>query len=128
MCPLCQATDYGRHTDLGAGCDNAKRIRRKASCAAKRKMPCLEWELLQFYTDEIESLHSRADSALLLKHARYLRDKLLEQGHSEEECPQVDKRWLHRWRVRNGLSQRQTTVRFKISGQDITRGWVALFP
>ena len=120
-----QRTDHGLHTDLGAGCDSAKRQRRAGSALGKQKMPCLYWELLQFFTDEIESLNSRADSALLLSQALRLRDMLVDQGYPEEECPNVDKHWLYRWRQRFGITHRMTTVRFKISAKDIAGIWGA---
>ena len=115
----CSATKHGKLTDLGAGCDNTTRKRRALTTPIRKtKMACLDWELRQWYTDEIEHLTSRADSGLLMHQARYLRDILLEQGWSEEACPRITKQWLHRWREKFNISMRMTTVRFKISALD----------
>ncbi len=53
-------------------------------------MACLWFELLQWFVDEVESLRSRADSALLLKQARLLRDRLLEQGVEDVALPKIN--------------------------------------
>ena len=65
--------------------------------------------------DEVEELRSRADSALLLKRARLIRVRLLEQGHPAACLPKINKDFLRRWRLEYGLSIRATTVRVKIS-------------
>jgi hypothetical protein len=115
-----KCTKDGERTDFAAGVDRISRMRRctVAAAAARRKAPCLGYELLQWLTDEIDSLRSRADSALLLARAQYLRGRLKDQGVPEEELPKVCKQWLLRWRVRFGISLRLTTVRFKISFAD----------
>jgi len=115
-----KCTKDGALTDFAAGVDRISRIRRCTveAASARRKAPCLGYELLQWFTDEIDSLRSRADSALLLARAKFLRDRLKEQGVPEEDLPKVCKQWLLRWRVRFGISLRLTTVRFKISVAD----------
>ena len=84
---------------------------------AKRKAPELDFELYQWFVDEIESWRGRADSALLLKQAEKFRRKLLSQGHADANLPRVTKQWLHGWCDRFEVSQRLTTVRFKISAE-----------
>ena len=112
----------GMHTLLGAGgvspASNkaiAARARQRRPYIRHRKMACLWFELLQWYVDEIEVLRSRADSSLLLDHARVLRDRLLAQGHDRRHVPIINADFLRRWRLEYGISIRMTTVRFKVS-------------
>ena len=80
-----------------------------------RKMPCIAWELLQWFVDEIVSLQSRADGALLLDKAREIRDRCMALGAPSEDLPKIDKSWMSRWRKQFGISSRQITCRFKVS-------------
>ena len=80
-----------------------------------RKMACLRFELLQWFVDEVEELRGRADSSLLLTRARLLRDRLVAQGHSAADVPNVNKHFLRRWRLEFGLGMRATPLRLKIS-------------
>ena len=95
----------------------ARRNRRRAceNASVMRKMPCIAFELLQWFMDEIVSLQSRADSALLLDKARELRDRCLALGADPRELPAIDKHYLHRWRAQFGISYRTLTCRFKVS-------------
>ena len=65
--------------------------------------------------DEVDQLRSRADSALLLKRARLIRDRMLEQGHQAACLPKINKDCLRRWRLGYGLSIRATKIRIKVS-------------
>ncbi len=65
------------------------------------------------YVSKVESLRCRSDSALVLKQARLIRDRLLEQGHPAVSLPKINKGFLRRWRLEFGLHIRTTTVRFK---------------
>ena len=103
----------GAFTIAGAGLKQRGRMRRDAACPKPRKMACLWFEVLQWFVDEIESLRNRADSALVLKQARVIRDRLLDQGHEAAMLPKVDKHFLFRWRKEFGINVRKTTVRFK---------------
>ena len=91
------------------------RCRRSGNEPRSRKMACLWFELLQWFVDEVELLKSRADSALLLKRARFIRDQLLSQGHPASRMPKINRDFLRRWRLEYGLSIRTTTVRMKVS-------------
>ena len=91
------------------------RCRRPQQVPRPRKMACLWFELLQWFVDEVEVLRSRADSALLLKHAGIIRDRLLDQGHTAASVPKINKHFLRRWRLEYGICMRATTVRFKVS-------------
>ena len=100
----------------GVACVNARaRCRRISARPRGRNMACLWFELLQWYVDEVEALRSRADSALSLKQAQLIRDRLQEQGHQAACLPKVDKDCLRRWRLEYGLSVRATTFRMKVS-------------
>ena len=106
----------GAFTQAGAGATQRGRCRRAAACPRQRKMPCLWFELLQWFVDEVESLRTRTDSALLMKHARIIRDRLLEQGYEAAMLPKIDKNFLFRWRKEYGISIRKSTVQFKVRG------------
>ena len=64
-----RCTKDGVRTDFAAGVDRISRIRHCSvqAASARRKAPCLGYELLQWFTDEIDSLRSRADSAFCLR-------------------------------------------------------------
>ena len=106
----------GVFTQAGAGAIQRGRVRRAAACPRPRKMPCLWFELLQWFVDEVESLRTRSDSALLIKQARVIRDRLLEQGYEAASLPKINKDFLYRWRNEYGITIRKTTVRFKVHG------------
>ena len=80
-----------------------------------KKMPCIAWELLHWFVDEVVSLQSRADSALLMDKAREFRDRCRALGADPDSLPVISKQWLARWRAQFGISYRQITCRFKVS-------------
>ena len=53
------------------------------------KCPALGHQLLQYFVDFVQVLSSRADSRILLEHARQCRAKLLANGLLESELPQL---------------------------------------
>ena len=77
----------GAFTQAGAGATQRGRCRRAAACPRHRKMPCLWFELLQWFMDEIESLRTRADSHLVIKQARIIKNQLLDQGYEAALLP-----------------------------------------
>ena len=109
-------TNEGQYTVYASGGLSPKRMRvSHESHTSRRKMPCIGFELLQWYVDEVESLNCRSDSALLLKQARIIRQWVIDQGVQEKEVPQINKQWLMRWRKVHGIVMRVTTCRMKVS-------------
>ena len=104
----------GSLTTFAAGAKTRDCRRRGEPDTTQRKMPCLGFELLQWFVDEIVSLQSRADSGLLLDKACEYRDRLLNLGALPEELPKISKGWLKRWRKTYGISYRTITCRFKV--------------
>ena len=109
----------GAFTQAGAGAMQRGRCRRAAVCPRQRKLLCLWFELLQWYVDEVESLRTRADSALVMKHARLIRGRLLDQGYEAALLPKINKQFLFRWRQEYGIAIRKSTVQFKVHGVQI---------
>ena len=111
---LCAASGSGAVAASSSG-GVTPRERRRRSFVRQGKMPEIGFELLQWFVDEVESLKSRADSALLLRHAQKIRDRLKDQHFEDDKLPRIDKHWLRRWRLEYGITMRSTTVRFKVS-------------
>ena len=109
------AAAEGGLSHCAAGASKAKLRKDRTDAPLMRKMPCIAFELLQWFVDEIVSLQSRADSALLLDKARELRDRCLALGALPKELPTIDKHYLRRWRAQFGISFRTLTCRFKVS-------------
>ena len=81
--------------------------------------------LLQYYIDEVQSLHSRADSVMLLDKARQLRFELIQSGYLEEDLPKLEDRagisWFQRWRKEYSLSIHSAGVQLKVSWRKVLR-------
>jgi len=92
--------------------------RRKGGEQNASKSKGIGWALLQFFLDEVQVLRSRADSVLLLDHARTLRQTLVEQGWASGDLPKLDGgaggTWLYRWRLEYGLAMRATGMQLKV--------------
>ena len=108
----------GQYTRYASGAGSSKRRRVGGASVHKRKMPCISFELLQWFVDELESLSCRSDSALLLKQARIFKQWVAEMGVDEGELPKIDKHWLRRWRAEHNIVMRETTCRMKVSWAD----------
>ena len=111
----CLHTECGRYSWVAGGSHMRDSRKRDCRVSVPLKMPCLGFELLQWFVDEIMSLQNRADSTILMDHARGLRDRLLAMGVDAAALPKIDKHWLRRWRLRYGISYRAITTRFKVS-------------
>ena len=61
--------------------------RRAAGGGPKCLAEGLSHMLLQFFVDEVQQLYCRADSTLMMNHARALRQYLLDQGTPEHQLP-----------------------------------------
>lgn len=111
-------SDGGRLTGFASGAETKKQRRRQGQepeAPARHKGDWIQFELLQWFVDEIESLKSRADSRLMLDHARWLRAQVVESGVPEASLPKRDKAWLFRWRKKHGISIRNGTTTFQVS-------------
>jgi len=79
--------------------------------------------LLDFFVDEVQSLHLRGDSTLMMNHARELRARLVEQGYPEADLPKLigaaGKSWFLRWRKRHGIAYKQLGMRLKVSWRKV---------
>ena len=70
----------GKHTAVAAGAETRERRRRlpdELETISRHKGDSISYELLQWFVDEIEAVKSRADSRLMLDHARWLRAQLV---------------------------------------------------
>lgn len=101
----------------------AKRKRGSEKNATKGKG--LGHALLTFFIDEIQSLHSRADSVMLLDKLREHHATLIKEGFLESELPKVEGRagiqWLYRWRIDNKISRRSGGMQLKVAWSKILR-------
>ena len=81
--------------------------------------------LLQFFIDEIQVLRCRADSSMLLKKAKELRQCLIDDGWDEADLPKLEnsagKMWLRRWRNRYGIRMKTSSMKLKVSWRKILR-------
>ena len=111
-------SDSGRLTALAAGAETRTQRRRKThepTAPGRHKGESMGYELLQWWVDNCEALKARADSALMLAEAQRLRADLMGQGVLASQLPQINKGWLHRWRLRHDMALRRGTVKFQIS-------------
>ena len=84
-----------------------------------RKIAGLGFALLQFVVDHVQRLMCRADSCMLMKHARELRAQLLHQGSQPRDLPKLvgnaGHKWFERWRKMSGMSRKVTGMKLKVS-------------
>lgn len=81
----------------------------------RAKMPCIGFELYQWFVDEVGALNARADARLIMDKARSLRHSLWLKGWPESDLPDIDKHWFGRWRKEFRVSYRAVTTIFKVS-------------
>eukprot|EP00974_Lingulodinium_polyedra_P011091 1069231-Lingulodinium_polyedra.AAC.1 len=60
--------------------------------------------------DEVVALRCRADSRFRIDYAQWLKQQLLNAGHSHADLPRIDKHWLFKWRKQHGISIRNATT------------------
>ena len=81
--------------------------------------------LLQFFVDEVQNMRNRADSLLLLSHARDLRAHLVAKGEPLENLPKLQGRagvsWFYRWRKEWGIVKKVVGMKLKVSWRKIVR-------
>ena len=100
--------------------------RRSSGAAANAtKAPGIGFMLLQFFVDEVQKLCCRADSALLMNHARELRERLLEDGWHRSLLPiltgSAGKSWFRRWRISHGIVMNSIGMKLKVSWKKVLR-------
>ena len=97
--------------------------RRKGSEWNATKARGLGHALLQYFVDEIQLLRSRADSKMLLDHARELRQSLLDGGMQEKDVPILvggaGKSWIFRWRREHHITMKATGMQLKVSWKKV---------
>ena len=111
-------SEHGSHTNVAAGAEHRALRRRKDDNAHDTRRRDGEWigfELLQWFVDEIEAIKGRADSRLMMDHARWLRSQLVASGVQDALLPKINKSWLFRWRRFFGISIRRGTTTFQVS-------------
>ena len=90
-----------------------------------RKSPCLGFQLLQYFVDQVQAICSRADSILLLEKARDLRAILAQNGTPDKELPRLvgasGNTWMRRWRKKYGISKLVTGMKLKVSMKKVKR-------
>jgi hypothetical protein len=104
-------------SDLGlVACDPSNHSRQYMSSqtTVRAKMPCIGFELYQWFVDEVGSLLGRADARLIMDTARSLRQTLIDSGWPATDLPNIDKHWFARWRQEFSVSYRAVTTRFKV--------------
>ena len=83
------------------------------------KCPELGQLLYDWFIDCIQLYRARTDYSLFLHQAKYLRQRLLDQGYEPQNLPQLDgaagKQWLLRWRRRFRIIARKTVKHLKVS-------------
>ena len=85
-----------------------------------RKSPGLGFELLQFFVDEVQRLRCRADTCLMLKKAKELRQHLLLVVKIEvRKVPKLEGNaghvWFWRWRKMYGIAKRVVGMKLKVA-------------
>ena len=105
--------------------------RKKGSCRGgggrynSKKCPELDFRLLQFFEDHVQNLYNRADSTLIMQHARFLRVMLLEGGMEENRLPRLvgnaGAQWYGRRRHQCGIVYKTTGMKLKVSWEKILR-------
>ena len=113
----CQAGGAStRVAERGGVSGSAKRSSGGARNAEKARG--LGHMLLQFFVDEIQYLKCRADSTVLMTHARKLRCQLIEAGWAADSLPKLDgnsgKSWFRTWRLSYGFSVKALGMRLKV--------------
>ena len=81
--------------------------------------------LLQFFVDEVQVLHCRADGSLLMSHARELRAYLVQHGMHLSELPKLvgaaGRMWFKRWRLEYGIVMKAIGMKLKVSWRKVRR-------
>mgnify|MGYP005725852701 CR=1 FL=1 len=81
--------------------------------------------LLQFFVDEVQQLYCRADSTLMMNHARALRQHLLDKGKPEHELPILTEnagaKWFERWRAEYRIVSKVCALQMKVSWSKVKR-------
>ena len=81
--------------------------------------------LLDFFVDHVRSLHARADSSILLQHARELRAYLINKGFEESALPKLightGHTWFLRGRRRHGIIFKKTGMRLKVAWRKVLK-------
>ena len=96
----------GRYTSAGAGVDSRTRLRSRTDgdrCRT-RATDIIDYELLQWFVDNILGLDLRGNATALLKEARRIADTLVASGTPRGDIGVIDKHWMRRWRRRHGIS------------------------
>ena len=106
----------------------------------------LGFMLFQFFVDEVQKYSCRADSQLLMEHARNLREQLIRDHWEACDLPKLignaGKSWFCRWRVQFNIVHSQVGMKLKVSWSKVVRRvrvlmrnvfrlralWVLLFP
>ena len=79
----------------------------------------LSQALLQFFVDKVQQLFCRADSTMLMNHARGLRQQLLDGGMPEHKVPiltgNTGANWFARWRREYRIVTKVCALQMKVS-------------
>ena len=90
-----------------------------------QKATGLGFMLLQFFVDQVQQWHCRADSSLLLARARELHEQLLREHWRESELPKLignaGKAWLWRWRKQYDIVKNVLGMKLKVSWAKVIR-------
>ena len=91
----------------------------------------LSHSLLQFFVDEVQQLYCRADSTLLMNHARALRQHLVDSGMPEHEVPiltgNAGAKWFARWRLEYRIVTKVCALQMKVSWSKVKKRTRVLF-
>ena len=81
--------------------------------------------LLQFFVDEVHKLSCRADSQLLMEHARNLREQLVRDHWAACDLPKLvgtaGRVWFARWRAQYKIVKSQVGMKMKVAWAKVVR-------
>lgn len=90
-----------------------------------RKVAGIGFALLQFFVDHVQKLSCRADSGLLMQHAREMRSHLLFKGWPDFNLPILDgntgAQWFKRWRKRYGIVKKVLGMKLKVPWKKVKK-------
>ena len=115
-----ESLQKGATTRCGMLADKGETQKRSKGGSQNRTLcPELGQLLYDWFIDCVQIYRSRVNYALIVAHARYLMQRLLDNGHEPRLLPNLSgeagKTWLRRWRHRFNVVSRKTVKHLKVS-------------
>ena len=122
---LCQRKDGGKTRAAMRGERSRGSTRSTGGALNAQKARGLGFMLLQFFVDEVCKLSCRADSQLLMEHARNLREQLVRDHWAECDLPKLigtaGRMWFSRWRDQYKIVKSQVGMKMKVAWAKVVR-------